>query len=95
MSYQNSYDKSPRTAHVEEDMELWKLSYIAGGSENMHNHAGNQFVVFQKITNSSNSRLSYTTPGHIPERYSTVPQEHLLTYVHNSFIHNSEKLEAT
>ena len=52
-------------------------------------------VVSQKTGNSSTSRASYTTPGHIPKRCSTVPQAHLLSYVHSSFIHNSQKLRTT
>jgi hypothetical protein len=50
-------------------------------------------VVSQKTRNSSTSRLSYTTPGHIPKRCSTTPQGQLLNYVHSSFTHNSQKLE--
>ena len=52
-------------------------------------------VVSQKIGNSSTSRPSYTTPGHIPKRCSTIPQGRLLNYVHSSFICNSQKLETT
>jgi hypothetical protein len=46
----------------------------------------------QKIGYQSTSRPSYTTPGHIPEGYSTVPQGHSLNYVHSSFIRDSQKL---
>ena len=52
-------------------------------------------AVSQKTGNSSTSRPSYTTPGHIPKRCPTIPQGHLLNYVHSSFIHNSQKLETT
>jgi hypothetical protein len=31
-------------------------------------------------------KLAYTTAGHIPKRCSTLPQEHLLNYVHISFV---------
>ena len=48
-------------------------------------------VVSQKIDNSSTWRPSYTTPGHIPKRCSTILQRQLLNYVHSSFIHNSQK----
>ena len=34
-------------------------------------------------------------PGHIPKRYATITQRHLLNYVHSSFIHNSQILETT
>jgi hypothetical protein len=49
----------------------------------------------QKIGNSFTSRPSYTTPGYIPKTYSTIPQGHLLSYVHSNFICNSQKLETT
>jgi hypothetical protein len=44
-------------------------------------------MISQKIENKS-SRPSYTTPGHILKRYSTIPQRHLLNYVHSSLICN-------
>ena len=45
----------------------------------------------QNMKNSSTSRPSYTIPGHIPKRCSTIPQGHLLNYIHCSFIiHNLE-----
>jgi hypothetical protein len=50
-------------------------------------HFRNQFG------NNSTLRLSYTTPGHISKRYPSLPQGHLLNYVHSSFIRNSQKLE--
>ena len=52
-------------------------------------------MVSQKIGNSCTLRPSCTTPRHIPKRYSTTPQGHLLNYVHSSFIHNIQKLETT
>ena len=52
-------------------------------------------AVSQKSGNSSTSRLSYTTSGHIPKRCPSIPQEHLLNYVHSSLIHISQKLETT
>jgi hypothetical protein len=47
----------------------------------------------QKIWNSSTSRPRYTTLGYIPQKCSTIPQGHLLKYVHRSFIWNSQKLK--
>jgi hypothetical protein len=35
----------------------------------------------QKIGNRSTSRPSYTTPGHIPKRCSTISQGHMVHYV--------------
>ena len=55
----------------------------------------NYLEVTQKIENSSTWRPSYTTPRHIPKRYSTIPQGHVLHYVHRSLICNNQKLETT
>jgi hypothetical protein len=43
-------------------------------------------AVSQNIGNSFISRPSYTTPGHMPKRCPTIPEGHMLHYVHNSFI---------
>jgi hypothetical protein len=43
-------------------------------------------VVSQMIGNSSTSRSSYITHGNIPKSCSTIPQGHLLNYVHSSSI---------
>jgi hypothetical protein len=51
--------------------------------------------VSEKTGNSSTSRPSYITPEHILKRCSTIPQGHVLCYVHSSFIYNSQKLETT
>ena len=45
--------------------------------------------------NSFMSRPRNTTLGHIPKRYPTTTQGHLLIYVHCSFISNNPKLETT
>ena len=50
-------------------------------------------AVSQKTGNSSISRPSETTTGHVLKGCSTKPQGYLLNYVHSSFIHNSQKLE--
>jgi hypothetical protein len=52
-------------------------------------------VVSQKTGNSSTSKLSSTTPGHVPNRLSNIPQEHFFNYVYSSFIHNSQRSETT
>jgi hypothetical protein len=44
---------------------------------------------FLRKQDSSTSRLSYSIPGHIPKRCSSIPERHLLNYVHSSFIGNS------
>jgi hypothetical protein len=51
-------------------------------------------VVSQKIGNRSTSKPSYNTFGHIPKGNSILPQWCWLSYVHISFIHNNQKLEA-
>jgi hypothetical protein len=52
-------------------------------------------VVPQKIGYSITWGPSYTTPGHIPKRFSKLEQGHMLQYVHSSLIYNSQKLEKT
>ena len=49
----------------------------------------------QETGNSSTSKPSNMTPGNILKRCPTIPQGHLLKYVHSSFIHNSQKLGKT
>ena len=51
------------------------------------------FSISQKVENSPTSKASYTTPGNIPKRCITIPQGHVLHYVHSSFIQNSPKVE--
>jgi len=41
-------------------------------------------MISQKTRNNSIKRQSYTVPGHIPKRCSTVPGEHVLHYVHSN-----------
>jgi hypothetical protein len=43
----------------------------------------------------STLRPSYTTPGHIAKRCSTIQQGHLLTYFPRRSIYNTVKLETT
>ena len=50
-------------------------------------------AAFQKTGNSSTSRNSHSTPGHIHKRCYKISQRHLLNCVHSSFIHNSQKLQ--
>ena len=47
----------------------------------------------QKTGNSSTRRPIYTTPEHIPKRYSTKVQGHLLHDVHRSLIDNIQKVK--
>jgi hypothetical protein len=73
----------------------WGQSFTTDGSTNLYNHSGNQYGSSQKIGNSLTSKPSYTTPRHIPKKCSTIPQGHLLNYVHSRFICSSQTLETT
>ena len=66
------------TAHVSEGVEQREHSSIAGGGTNLYNHFGNQFDSFSE---NSTSKSSYSTPGHIPKRCSTIPQGHLFNCI--------------
>jgi hypothetical protein len=56
---------------------------------------GISMAIPQKIGNASTLRPSYTTLGHIPKGWYTLPQGHLLNYVHATFSCNRQKLETT
>jgi hypothetical protein len=67
------------------DSTCWKVveqgEHIStsGESANSHNPPPEiNLVVSQKTRDSFTSRLSYTTPEHIPKRFSTIPQGHFL-----------------
>ena len=51
--------------------------------------------VSQKTGNSSTSRPSYTSLWCNLKRYSNIPQNQLLNYIHSSFICNRQKLKTT
>jgi hypothetical protein len=78
--------KTSSDTHNSKDVEQKKRSSLL---------LGINVAVSQKAGNISTSRPSYITPGHISKRCCTIPQGHLLTYVHSSFICNSQKLETT
>ena len=61
-------DESQEIAYAVEDVEQAEHFFIAGGSANLYHHFGKTLVVSQKNRNSSTSRHSSTTPGHIPKR---------------------------
>jgi hypothetical protein len=83
-------------AHAGKDVEQGEYTLISGGCTKFYNNFGNQCRGFSKISVSdSTSRPCYNTPGSISQRYPTLPQGHLLNYVHSSFIHNSQILETT
>ena len=76
-------------------MEQEEHSSTADGSANLYNPLEVNLVVSQNIENISTLRSSYTTPGHILKRFSTIAQGHLINYVHSSIIHTSQKLGTT
>jgi hypothetical protein len=51
-------------------------------------------VASLKIGDGSTQRPNYTTPGPTPKRCHTIPQEHMVHYVHGIFINNILKLES-
>lgn len=52
-------------------------------------------VVPQKFGNQSISRLSITILGHFPKECLIIPKHHLLKYVLDNIIHNSQNLGKT
>jgi hypothetical protein len=71
-------------------VEEEEYSCIAGGIANWYNHSGNQCG-----GSLETGRPSYTTPRHILQRHSTIPQKHMLYHVDSRLICNSQKLETT
>ena len=51
--------------------------------------------ISQKIRKQPFSRPSNTTFGYIPKGCSTMPQGHVLNYVHSSIVCHSQNLETT
>ena len=54
-----------------------------------------RMVISQKIRKQPSSRPSYTVLKHTPKLWSIIQQGHLINYVHNNFICNSQNLETT
>ena len=52
-------------------------------------------TISQKIRKQPSSRPSNTTFGYIDKGCSTLPQGHVLNYVHSSFVCHSQNLEKT
>jgi hypothetical protein len=52
-------------------------------------------AVPQKIGHSTTGGSRNTSPGHISRRCSNWLEGHMLNYVHNCLIYNSQKLEST
>jgi hypothetical protein len=85
--------KTQLTKHAAEDVEQEEHLSIAGGIAKLSTTLETSFAVSQKTGNSSTLRPSYTAPEYIPKRCPTIPQRHLLNYVHNSFICHNQKLD--
>lgn len=79
------------TSHVGGDREKRALLHC-WQEDKLHGHFGNQCFPFS-IGNYPASRPNYTTPEHIRKGLSNLPQGHLLNYMHDSFIHNIQKLK--
>ena len=78
-------------AHAAEAVEQTPLLL---GVQTCTSHLEINIVVSQKIGSPSTSRPNYIIPEHIRKGHPTLSR-HLLNYVHNSFIHNSQKLKTT
>ena len=52
-------------------------------------------VISKEIRKQPSSRLSNTTFGFISKGCSIVPQGHVLSYVHSSFVCHNQNLEIT
>ena len=73
-------------------------SHVAGGNVKWSSHCGKWMAAFYKIkyviiTQSSNCTLGYLSQGKTKENLCSHTHIHLYKNVHNSFIHNSQKLE--
>jgi hypothetical protein len=64
-------DKARKRNRRHPDRKKWKFI------EGMTTYVGNYLEVLQKIGNRSTWRPRYTTLGHIPKRYPTMPQGHI------------------
>ena len=83
------------TAYAGEDVEQGEYSFITDGRANVCSHFGGQHGSVSKNGELIYLRLNITTLWHIPKVCPIISQEHLLNYVHSSFIHNSWNLSTT
>jgi hypothetical protein len=79
------------TAHAGKMRSKGNTSTLLVGVQTCTTTLEINLAVSLRIGNSSTSRLSYTTPWYIPKGCSTIPQGHLLNYVHSGIICNSQK----
>jgi hypothetical protein len=61
---------------------------IAGVTANWYNHSENLFVKF--LRKLKIALPWYRAPGHIPKRFSTISQGHVLHDVQSSLIHHNQ-----
>jgi hypothetical protein len=66
--------------------------FIPGESENLYNHSRNQFGSISENWEKFYLKTHLYSSRHIPNICSIIPQGYLLSYVHSSFIHNSQQL---
>ena len=65
-------------------------SSIAGGSDNLHDHDGNQYGDFSENWESIFSHINLCN---IPKGHSILSKSNLFNYVYCGFIYNSQKLD--
>ena len=76
-------------------MEKEEHSFLQVGLQTGTTSLGINLEVPQKIGTRSTRRLSYTTLGFMPNICPTMPQGHVLHYVHSGLIYDSQKLATT
>ena len=86
--------KTQVTEHVAEDVKRNTLQLLLGLQTGTTILEIN-LEIPQKIGNRSTWRSSYTNLVHIPKRCPTTAQGHMLHYVHESLICDSQMLETT
>jgi hypothetical protein len=92
---QNSKIKDTSDTHAVKDVKQAEHSTIANGNAILYSNFGNQYGSFSENWKSTYLKTQLYSPGYTPKVCSTIPQGHLLNYVHSSFICNSQTLETT
>jgi hypothetical protein len=83
------------SAYSGKDVEQGQHSSTAMGGQTCTATLEVNMAVSQKIENQFTPRPSYATSGQIIKGHSTIPEGHLLSYVHSGSTYNRQKLEAT
>lgn len=72
---------------------LLRMPPLLGGVQTSISNMIANMAAHPKVENEFSSRSTYTTPGHIPKRFSVLPQRHLPNHVYYGVFHDSQKLE--